>query len=376
MIHSAQSIALNDDIEEKESRGMVVAKLHNGEPCFEPPISLNYFFQKQNDLPIRYSASQGLLALREEIVKKYDDSFSIDSVIVSHGAVGAINLALTTILKAGDEVIVIEPFWPQYAALVELKNAKVIRACVDPFSGKISKQSLESLITRKTKLLILNNPVNPTGVVYSEQEVANIIALSPKGIYILVDEVYGKYLYDIRYKPLVEQEVFQLFRNSIIYINSFSKEYGMTGYRVGYCVLPNDMVAQALAVSQNTMTCISPLNQLACLEVLKRSEPFKKIFATKLVMLKNRKTRLEGLLTQQKIPFIAAQGAFYLFVDIGTDSGPVVQDLYRRCSIALVAGSDYGPSFGNHLRICYSTDDKSFEIFISYLSTAGFKEYR
>ncbi len=371
MIRSTSTIALNDDIEEKERRGIFVAKLHNGEPFFETPISPHYLSQKNSGLSFRYCDSQGLLALRESIARKYNNSFSEERVIVTHGAVGGINLALTTILEAGDEVIVIEPFWPQYAALAELRNAKIVRAQVDLLSGKISKNKLDLLITKNTKLLVLNNPVNPTGVVYSESEMAEIISLCGRGIYILVDEVYGKYLYDIQYKPLVEQQIFNDYAESVIYVNSFSKEYGMTGLRVGYCIIPERLKHRALGIFQQTMTCISPLSQLACIEVLKEKSIFKAVFERALLTLKHRKKILEDEFVSKKIAFISGAGAFYLFADVGTDSRPIVADLYRNHSIALVAGSDYGEGFENYLRICYSTDERSFEIFMNYLLKFG-----
>lgn len=376
IIHTPSSVSLNDDIEKRERTGTFVAKLHNGEPCFEPPISISSISKNYDNCPIRYSDSQGQPALRAAIARKYNNSFSINNLIITHGAVGAINLALTTILNVGDEVIVIEPFWPQYAVLAELKNAKLVRAPINTSSGKVKAEELEALITDKTKLLILNNPVNPTGVVYSEQETAKIISLADKGIHILVDEVYGKYIYDTPNRPLVEQEIFQVFKDSIIYVNSFSKEYGLTGYRVGYCVLPDDMVTHALSISRNSMTCISPLNQMACTLALKKKKTFTRVFARNLLMLKKRKEKLEAELSRQKIPYIAAQGAFYLFIDLGSDSKPIVESLYHNFSIALVAGSDYGARFSNYLRVCYSTDDRSFETFMEYLRKEGFKEYR
>jgi aspartate/methionine/tyrosine aminotransferase len=366
------SVGIADLVEEVERKGETIAKLHNGEPFFNAPVSAEDITRDFESLEVRYCDSKGLLSLRKALVDHYQNSFSINDIIVTHGAVGAIKLSLEAVLSQGDEVVVIEPAWCQYANQSEGLGAKVVRAKVDEVTGKITAKTLSSYFSKNTKVVIINNPVNPTGIVYTEDEIAQLLKLSEAGIYFLFDEVYNKYIYSFSFTPLVLQEGFQKYRDLIIYVNSFSKAYAMTGYRLGYCVLPQNLQSKILAISQNSLTCISPLLQSIGKGVLINSNSFDAEFREYLSILERRKNELEQVFVSRGIPFIRPEGAFYFFFKTKSNADKTVEDILNNFRISLVPGSGYGKGFEDYIRICYSTSEYSYSKFRDLLENYDF----
>ena len=174
-IKSPPSVAIADRVRQLTTEGTCIATLQTGEPCFDTPeyIIQGAYTAMQNG-HTHYSATQGLLELRQALAKWYEETYRIriapGQILITHGAIHAVLCALNAILNVGDEVVIPEPYWPQYANMSILAGGIVKNIDTREQNGIFSKDALNAAITEKTKVLILNNPCNPSGVVYSQSD--------------------------------------------------------------------------------------------------------------------------------------------------------------------------------------------------------------
>ena len=373
-IESTHSIFLADEINNLERQGSEITKVHNGEPYMKTPeyIKSSLIDEVLNN-NTDYCNSQGLIELREVIASYYNNLYynnmNHKNILITPGAVNAIYISLKAILKKNDQVIIIDPSWPQYKNIAKLMDANISIISTINSNGKLTKNLIKKTINFNTKLLIINNPCNPTGIVYSRKEIDSFLEiLKPfKNLFILFDEVYDKYDFSGNFCSVLNSKYYSEFKERVIYINSFSKSFSMTGWRLGYAISEPDIISNMLKISQNMFTCVPPYNQIAGMKAIKYRQNNIEIFDKMLLTLKERKNQIKNILETRKISYFDPEGAFYFFINIGKDSQKASKKYLDTDKIALVPGTSYGEDFNYYLRFCFAVSEKNYLKLINWL---------
>ncbi len=331
------------------------AMLTIGEPDFDTPeaIKLAAVAALQNN-QTHYSTNQGNLSLRTAIAE-YEtargNAAKPENVLVTIGACQALFTALFGILNPGEEVIVPTPGFGLYETIATIAGAKMVPLDVTKTGFQITQEALEAAITPRTKAIILNSPNNPTGVVFSEESLANVkAAVLGKPIFVICDNVYNQLSYvDCPYLSLDAD-----LKEQLILCQSFSKPYAMTGWRIGYLVCPDYVMDRLLLLSAAEITAVPTFIQEAALEALKTDPtPMKEVYRRRRDYVCNR-------LRDMGLSFPEPEGAFYVFVDISEfsmDSGTFCTRMIREGKVAAVPGVCFGAEGYLRLSYCYSDQE-------------------
>jgi aspartate/methionine/tyrosine aminotransferase len=373
-ITGSASIRIADRVRQLEAEGQVIAKLQTGEPGFNTPDSLiEACIASLKGGATHYSASQGEANLRQAIASSYNDQFSqgieAKNVLISVGAIHAVFCSLFAVLNHDDAVLIPEPYWPQYAGICQMLGAEVVPVDTRASHFRLTADQIEAHLSKRTRVLILNNPVNPTGIVYSATELNSFLDLAIKhDLILLVDEVYNRIIYDReRFSSILSLERFSQATDRIIYVSSFSKTFAMTGWRLGYAILPNELLSKALLVSQHTATNVSQFVQAAGVAALSPGPDIKRFLNLSTSLYQSRRQRLIELLELSGLPYVRPDGAFYGFVNCGEDASVFAERLLDQEKIAVVPGSAYGNSCQDYFRISFAVDERSFDAFCQWL---------
>ena len=291
-----------------------------GEPDFETPWYAREAAISSIEKGITsYSSNQGMMELRKAACYRLEQDFGLkyepQSVVVASGAKHAIYIALMVLCDPGDEVVIAAPYWLSYSEMVKQASAvPVIVAAGEDQHFKITAEQLENAITDKTKVFMLNSPSNPTGMVYSREELEAIAEVCVRhNIYVIADDIYANLVYDgIEYTSIAAlgEEI----KRRCIVINGVSKSYAMTGWRIGYaCAEPFIAKAMSNYLSHST-SAPSTISQVAAIEALKGPqediEEMRKAFEARRDHLVERMNKIEG------ISCIKPQGAFYVMMNM------------------------------------------------------------
>jgi aminotransferase len=311
----------------------------------------------------RYSQNAGLLELRETISKYYlqSEGYKYDAVteiMVTVGAMEGLYLSLLSILDLGDEVIIPAPYYVNYAQMVSLCHAKPI--IVDnPKNDELIFNicDIEKAITSKTRAIIINTPSNPSGRLIPQDKIKALADLSIKyDLIVISDEVYKCLIYlDEPFKSIVDIEGM---RERTVLINSLSKEFCMTGYRIGYVLAPQEIIATMTKIQENICACAPLPSQYAAIEALNGRNQYTAH------MKETFRHRRDLLVSEiQSTPFLKCRepdATFYLMVDI-SDTGLKSEEFAYTClkeaHVALVPGITYGLSCDNYVRIAFTLND-------------------
>ncbi len=302
-----------------------------------------------------YAPNQGTLTLRQAVAE-YETSrgnpTGADNVLITVGATQALFTALLGILNPGEEVIVPVPGFGLYATIAAIAGARVVELDVTKTNFQITREALETAITEKTKAIVLNSPCNPTGVVFSEESLANVkAAVLGKSIFVISDNVYNQLCYRDTCPDLsLDGEL----KDQLILCQSFSKPYAMTGWRVGYLVCPGYVMDRLLLLSAGTIAAVPTFLQDAAQAALAvDTAPMVEIY-------RNRRDYVCRRLRAMGLTFPEPEGAFYVFVDIrkfGLDSETFCIRMIREGKVAAVPGSCFGSEGYLRLSYCYSMEE-------------------
>lgn len=348
----ALSIKYNNIGYELKQRGRDLIVLSLGEAYFDLP------FFSMNDLPFpdvyHYSHSRGTVGLRQKIAQYYGNHYDVpvdpaSEIIVTAGSKAVIHFTLMSVLDPGDEAIIPEPCWVSYPEQVKLCYGKPVM-----MDMKESIYNVESHITSKTKVIILNNPHNPTGRVYSREELSFLVNVcKSKGIFLLSDEAYSDFVVD---EPFVSLGIFSEARDNIIICNSISKNFGISGWRLGYSIASKSLTDQILKVNQHLITCPATILQ----HYLERH--FDEIAeATKPQIKSVVEKRAEVVKMAERMGMTCSQGTstFYIFLSIAPTSLTSDQfctRLLMEDGVSAVPGIGYGTSCDSYIRISIGTE--------------------
>lgn len=310
----------------------------------------------------KYSVSQGLLPLREKIAKKlsalgiYADPRT--EILVTAGAMEGVFCAIMTIVEEGDEVIILTPGFSSHIEQVRLAGGVPVFSWLKENDGwSLNIEDIEKKISTKTKALILSSPNNPTGSVFREAELQKIAELCrEKDIMILCDDPYNFLLYD-------DAEYFSVasipeMKDHIIACFSFSKEFAMTGYRLGYVHAAAGILNQMMKIHDACCICAPTVSQHLGMIALDSGD----VITGQVIrsMSENRTLLMEGLDTIKGVSYVVPKGAYYLFLRYkkDVDSVTMALDILKSARVELVPGSAFGPAGEHHLRLSFGGKPK------------------
>lgn len=314
-----------------------------------------------NQNKTHYSSNAGLLELRSKISQRINNSYNIpktdyENIIVTVGGMEALYLSLLCILDKDDEVLVFAPYYVNYLQMIKMCGAKpVIINAYNDDGFNIKKETLNSYITSKTVAIIVNSPNNPTGDVICEDMLKTIADVAEENnLYVISDEVYKTLVYDkTDFKSISE---YLSNKESFVLIDSMSKEYSMTGWRIGYVCSNKSLISAMTKMQENIVACAALPSQYAMIEAYENN------IKTDYIVDEFKKRRdfiFEKINNIDKLKCLKPKGTFYAFVNIentGLDSITFAYKLLEEKHIAVVPGIAYGEKYNNYIRIAFTKE--------------------
>ena len=318
----------------------------------------------------RYAPNAGLPALREVIAKQVSKesgiAYDANNVAVTVGATEAVYLAFMARINPGDEVIILAPYWVQYEDIVNLLGGKpvIIDAFKEDFEPDIN--AIRQAITDRTKVIVVNSPNNPSGYIYKDSFLKELAELAiANHITIFDDEAYRSLVYEQEFPSITKY----CRKDTVAIINSFSKQFAMTGWRVGYVVAEEEFINAVVKFQQNIAVCVATPNQYAAIEAMTNADKY--AGGIKDVFTKRRETLIRELNKIDKISYQTPQGTFYAFIDIsktGKDSKSFCFELLEKEHVAVIPGIAFGEAFDNYIRLAFTLNEDKIVEGISRIS--------
>ncbi len=362
--HISDSLTLKINTKAKllKAKGVNVINLSAGEPDFDTPSVVKDKAKEAIDKGhTKYTPASGIQPLKNAIIKRYMKKYGVElaenCVLISSGAKQAIFNIVETLCGPGDEVLIPTPYWVSYPEIVRLALAEPIFIDTSKTEYHLTPKNLQNAITERTKLLILNSPCNPTGIVYPPdilKEITSIIR--NRHILCISDEIYDELIYDVEeYKTMLNYIDSPL--DNIIIINGVSKSFSMTGWRLGYAIASHSIINKSTKIQAHTTSCASSISQYAALAALEDAKSFThemcKVFDGR------RRLAIELMSEIDGITFPEPHGAFYLFFDVSkfyndriTTSLEMAEYLLEKYNVAVVPGVAFGDD--RYLRLSYT----------------------
>ena len=335
-----------------EASGKKIIHMEVGEPDYSAPARVGAALADSFKMKYyHYTDTQGIAKLRDAIASKEGGGISKDQVIVTPGGRFAVFSAIKSLLRAGQELIVIEPAWPAYKECADFVGAKtkILRTTLENKWVPDIKQ-LEGIINSSTKMIVLNYPNNPTGKVLDHKTTKKIVQLAKDhGLYLLSDEVYADYVFG-EFRSILKYD----YTKSIV-VGSFSKRYAMTGFRVGYGIANKDIISRMARVQAVAITSVAEPMQRAALAALE-VDPSENI-----QLMKSRLGFICNKLEKMSLRYIKPDGAMYVYPELqnGEDL-PIVEKLLEK-GVAIAPGSGFGDAYKRFVRISACQPEKMLQ---------------
>ena len=370
-IKSSPSVAAAGRVRELKAGGRRILDLTVGEPDFDTPANIkDAAIAAVRNGETKYTAVAGTPALQAAIIHSMESRsgvrYTTDRITIGGGAKQVIFTAFMASLAEGDEVVIPAPYWVSYPDMVLAnEGTPVIVDCGEDTGFKLTPELLAAALTDRSKWLILNTPSNPTGAVYTAEELrglARVLAEFPK-VHVLTDEIYDE-IYFGPERPACLLRVAPELDGRVLMVNGVSKSYAMTGWRLGYAVGPKPVIAAINKLQSQISSCPSSVSQAAAAEALTGDQTF--VLESRDVYRSRRDIAVAGLNTIDGLACKTPDGAFYAYVNCAgvvgktTPDGAVISNdedftlyLLDSASVAVIQGSAYG--FGPYFRISYAT---------------------
>ncbi len=360
-IPTSLTLALPPKAKAMLADGLDVSVFRAGQPDFDTPVHIKEAAKQALDEgKTKYGPPAGLPPLREAIANKLQQdnglSYSPDDVVVTNGGKQSLYNLMQVLLEPGDEVIIPAPYWLSYPEMVKLaEGVPVIIPTYKDTGYRLTPEQLRQAITPRTRLLILNSPSNPTGIVYTPEEIRAIAkVIIESDILVVSDEIYEKILYDGAQHLSIGATSSEAFERTIT-VNGFAKTYAMTGWRVGYLAGPRKIVNAVKTLQAHSTSNVCTFAQYGAIAALQHSqdcvEQMRQAFAERRHLLLDALDAIPGLSYPQP------GGAFYVFIDIsksGLNSEEFCDRLLESQQVAAVPGVAFGAD--DHIRLSYATD--------------------
>ncbi len=335
-----------------EASGSKIIHMEVGEPDYSPPARVGTTLAESFKMKYyHYTDTQGIANLRDAIATKEGGDIGKDQVIVTPGGRFAVFSAITSLLRAGQELIVIEPAWPAYKECADFVGArvKIIRTSLEDKWIPDTEQ-LEGMINSSTKMIVLNYPNNPTGKVLDHKTMKNIVLIAKDhGLYLLSDEVYADYVFG-EYSSIRNFDY-----DKSILVGSFSKRYAMTGFRVGYGIANKDIISKMARVQAVAITSVAEPMQQAALAALEE-DPSENI-----KLMKSRLDFICNKLKEMSLRYVEPDGAMYAYPELPRGEDLTIVEKLLDKGVAIAPGSGFGDSYKRFVRISACQPEKMLE---------------
>jgi len=342
-----------------EAKGKNVVHLEIGEPDFDTPSNIREAAKIALDEGYtHYGPSAGLPAFRDVIAQEVSRDWGVsvkpEQVVVTPGAKPIMFFGILALINAGDEVIYPNPGFPIYESVINFVGAKSVPVVLREANDfEMDVDELRDKITPKTRMVIINSPQNPTGGVLGKESLEAIAEMiRGKGIMLLTDEVYHRILYEGEHHSPLSLPGMQ---EQTILLNGFSKTYAMTGWRLGYGVMPVKLAQQIAQLMTNSNSCTCSFAQMAGIEALQG--PQDEVVDMVAEFNRRRDVIVEGLNSIQGISCKKPRGAFYVFPnvkEIGWDCKKLADYILEEAGVAVLAGTSFGEHGNGYLRLSYA----------------------
>jgi len=349
------------------------ASLTWGLPSFRTPEYIRQGVKQILDQDIeagKYTLPDGLSGLRKLVVAEHKAKTGIDvdadeNVMISAGNMQGLNTLFHTMLDPGDEIILTDPCFASHIQQINLFSGKPVYWPLDEDNNwSLNIDLLPDLITDKTQAIVIVSPSNPTGKIFSKEELVRVGEIAKQhNILIIIDDPYSDFVYDSRNKYFNMASV-EEFKKHIVYLYSFSKSYAMSGWRLSYMVMPAELKHEAIKVHDATMICAPRISQLAGIVALSQPSEHKQRFET--ILDKRRELICRRL---DNVPHVFSnqkpEGAYYVFPKITTahkSSKEFAINLLNNARVTVTPGSAFGPSGEHHVRMAYCSDEATINL--------------
>jgi aspartate aminotransferase len=368
-LHPSITLSISAKAKAMKAKGQDVIGFGAGEPDFDTPLNIKAKAKEAVDKGMtKYTPASGLPALKQAVADKLKKdnglTYDKDQVLIGCGAKHVIFEIIFSLVAKGEEVIIPSPFWVSYPEMVKLAQGISVFIKGDQNNDfKITADLLDKRITKKTKLLILNSPSNPTGAVYTQDELKDLAETIVKhDIFCISDEIYEKLVYD-QVKHVSIASLSDKMKAKTIVVNGVSKAYSMTGWRIGYAAGPKEIIKVASNVQSHTTSNPTSISQAASIEAIEG--PQGEVANMRDEFRKRRDYLVERVNSIKGLSCIKPQGAFYSFVDISKVLGKkfktkkidgsldFCQVLLESQEVAVVPGVAFGDD--NFIRVSYAS---------------------
>jgi aspartate/methionine/tyrosine aminotransferase len=353
-----------------EAQGRHIIHMEIGEPDFETPepVKQAALAALAND-DTHYTHSLGKQNLREEIVAYYKRLYRVDinpeQILVTSGTSPAMLLLFSALLDKGDEVMIPDPYYACYPNFIRFTGGEPTCVAVREEDGfKYRVRDMEDRLTKNVKGIMVNSPSNPTGNVFSAQELADIAGLADQNRYIISDEIYHGLTYEGKDHSMLE------FTDRTFVINGFSKKYAMTGWRLGYVIAPPQFVRPMQILQQSLFISACSFTQEAGIAALRDCDDH----VAKMVDTYDQRRRylLQRLQQMGIAPVVPPTGAFYMLANVKaytSDSYTFAFDCLEKAGVAVTPGIDFGPNLEGYIRLSYATSIENIKEGMDRLET-------
>lgn len=368
-INPSITLVITAKAKELREAGVDIVSFGAGEPDFNTPENIiNAAIKAMQEGKTKYTPTSGVLELRKAICNKFknDNGLEYDpsQIIVSTGAKQSLANTFMAILNPGDEVIIPVPYWVSYPELVELADGKAVYVQTgEECNYKYTIEALEKVVTDKTKVILLNSPNNPTGTIYSKEELSEIAEFAKKYDLIIVsDEIYEKLIYDNK-KHISIASISEDAFNRTVVVNGLSKSYAMTGWRIGYAAAPLEITKLMVSIQSHMTSNTNSITQYAAIEALTSNQDTIKNMIVQFE--KRRNFMVEKIENMGGLKIIRPSGAFYVMINIESFfnkelNGKKIENsldfsevLLTEEKVAVIPGAAFG--LDNYIRVSYAT---------------------
>lgn len=359
-IVESPTLRLNEEARILREKGEPVIHLGIGEPKNKTPITaILSSAAKLNTGDVKYTPTDGIPSLKKAIIRyteeNYDKVVAPENVIVCDGAKQCLFNIFFTILNPQDEVILLAPYWVSYPEIVKMCYG--VPVIVTPEDGGFHPRMEDILkaVSSYTKAITLNSPNNPSGVMFSEEFICELIEFCErKGIFVIMDDIYHKLVFDgKRSTSAYKYSKKDLESSNIIVVNGVSKLYGMTGFRIGWVIAQRKLVEIMTNVQAQTISCVSPVMQAAAEGALTGMQSM--VESLRLTIQNNRDVMMQELKTFNNIKCVKPDGTFYCLPDFraySSNSVELCNFLLKKALVVTVPGKEFGME--GHLRLSYA----------------------
>ncbi|MCJ7450429.1 MAG: aminotransferase class I/II-fold pyridoxal phosphate-dependent enzyme [Candidatus Nanohaloarchaeota archaeon QJJ-9] len=343
------------EISDKARRIEDVVRLDIGQPDYPTPESVKKAAEEAlRSKKIKYTSLWGMKELRKEI-SRYEghklDEVTKENVLVTTGGTGALFSVFSTLCEPGENILFNDPCWTVYSLQSKVSSVEINQT--EFFKdGELDKENIKESIGEDTKAIVVNNPENPSGRVYSKKELEEIAEVAKEeGLWIIADEVYDRMLYNAKHVSMGE-----IAPERSIIINSMSKNFAMTGWRIGWVIAGDEEIIHELGkVNRATTACPNTLAQYAALEALKEEDDY---IEEMLEEYKGRRDLMQDYIDELGWSYVEPRGAFYLFPEVNQDSWKFSKKLLEEEKVAVVPGEPSGENSSEKIRLCFGSADK------------------